>query len=200
MGGGAVAPSALANPSPPPPFPQYWRPYNDTNFSPTHFPDLAAGHFTPIDDNLNALAGFVRYMPWDSVRVEVKESEQHGDYRTLAYLFDPAAALWLHGVEGRTHYTGPRAGRDAAARAAATHLGFALTNRGNATSFNYNIALLGMSVPPAGTAPVFAGFAFSPSQRDVALGNVTARLDAWGHWALEVAVQPLQIQFWVQQS
>ena len=118
----------------------FWRPYNDTAFSPTHFPDLPAGHFAPNDDNLNAVAGFARYLPWDSVRINVTEtSGVLADFRTLAYLFDPAAALWKHGVHARKHYTGPRAGRDAAARAAATHLGFALSNHNNATAFTYRV-------------------------------------------------------------
>ena len=177
----------------------FWRPYNDTNFSPTHFPTLPAGHFTPIDDNFNAVAGFARYLPWDSVRVNVTEAGgPHPDYRTLAYLFNPAAALWRHGLAGVARVVVPRARRDAAARAAATHLGVVLTNRGNATGFTFAVALLG--VPQGGAPPpVFAGFAYGPTQHDVPLGNFTAAMDAYGHWALQLTLPPLTIGFFVQQ-
>jgi hypothetical protein len=175
----------------------FWRPYNDTNFTPSHFPDLPAGHFTPIDDNLNALAGFAKYLPWDSVRVNITESSGVlAKQRPLAYLFAPAAALWLHGVHGRAHYDGPRAGRDAAARAAATHLGIALTNENNATAFEYRLVLEGLAA--GAPAPAFDGFAFGPAQRDVPLGRVTAAIDKWGHWVLNISATPLSISFWVQ--
>ena len=95
----------------------FWRPYSDTNFS--HFPDVAAGHWTYNPDNWNGecaesmmifsqlngkskysclpsitltitgVAGFARYIPWDSVRVNVIEDELRGDNRILAYMFNP---------------------------------------------------------------------------------------------------------------
>jgi len=175
----------------------FWRPYNDTDFSPTHFPDLPAGHFTPIDDNLNAVAGFTKYLPWDSVRVNVTEmTGVLPGQRILAYLFAPAAALWRRGVHGRAHYRGPRAGRDAAARAAATHLGFAVTNEGNATAFTYHVVVEGAAA--GAPAPAFEGAAFSGFARDAPLGTKVAARDAWGHWAVDVEVPPLTVQFWVQ--
>lgn len=111
------------------------------------------------------------------------------------------AALWLHGISGRRHYDGPRAGRDAAARLAATHLGFVVSNRGNSTSappsFTFRIALEGL--PSSGPAPVFTGHAYAPNATDAPLGQVAAVLDSYGHWALEVPVPQLTLQFWLQQ-
>ena len=103
------------------------------------------------------------------------------------------AALWLNNITGRRHYHGPRAGRDAAARAAASKLGFAISNRASVLpSFSFRISFEGMSLN--GPAPVFDGHAYEPNATDVPLGNVTAILDSYGHWQLELSVPPLTVQ------
>jgi O-glycosyl hydrolase len=61
-----------------------WRPEDDNDF--TQFPDLAKGHWTWNPVNWNALAGFLRHMPWDSVRVEVDEPEVNDDRRIMAWV------------------------------------------------------------------------------------------------------------------
>jgi hypothetical protein len=97
----------------------FWRPYNDSNFAPDHFPDLPYGHWTWNPPNWNGVAGFIRYMPWDSVRVAVAEDEVRLDNRILAYRFNPAAARWLM-PEG----AGPQGeGEEAAAEAGVVTVG-----------------------------------------------------------------------------
>ncbi|MED7947338.1 hypothetical protein [Streptomyces sp. BE303] len=49
----------------------YWRPPTDTDFS--HHPNIAPGHWDFIPRNWNAIAGFVQFMPWNSVRYHVDE-------------------------------------------------------------------------------------------------------------------------------
>ncbi|MFD5088819.1 hypothetical protein ACFWOG_40225 [Kitasatospora sp. NPDC058406] len=49
----------------------FWRPPGDTDF--TRFPDLQPGHWTWNPRNWNAIAGFVQFMPWNSVRHHVEE-------------------------------------------------------------------------------------------------------------------------------
>ncbi|MEU9671764.1 hypothetical protein AB0E25_40920 [Streptomyces bobili] len=61
----------------------FWRPPHDTNFS--RFPDLKPGHWTWNPKNWNSLAGFVKYMPWDSVRYTVDESARLADQRIMAW-------------------------------------------------------------------------------------------------------------------
>ncbi|WP_329324644.1 hypothetical protein [Streptomyces luteogriseus] len=61
----------------------YWRPPSDTDFS--RFPDLQAGHWTWNPQNWNGVAGFVRYMPWDSVRYGVDEAAVSPDHRIMAW-------------------------------------------------------------------------------------------------------------------
>ncbi|MFC8094572.1 hypothetical protein [Streptomyces sp. NPDC057301] len=61
----------------------YWRPPHDTDFS--RFPDLQPGHWTWNPRNWNAVAGFVKYMPWDSVRYAVDESARLQDQRIMAW-------------------------------------------------------------------------------------------------------------------
>ncbi|MFD5919225.1 hypothetical protein ACFVYP_30385 [Kitasatospora sp. NPDC058201] len=63
----------------------FWRPPSDTDFSPNHFPDLPVGHWTWNPQNWNAVAGFVKYMPWNSVRYHVDESAELGDQRIMAW-------------------------------------------------------------------------------------------------------------------
>lgn len=61
----------------------YWRPPHDKDFS--RFPDLKPGHWTWNPQNWNGVAGFVTYMPWDSVRYHVEESTTHRDQRIMAW-------------------------------------------------------------------------------------------------------------------
>lgn len=61
-----------------------WRPWDDDNY--THFPDLPKGHWTFNPVHWNALAGFLRHMPWNSIRVEVKEPTTNGDCRIMAWI------------------------------------------------------------------------------------------------------------------
>ena len=103
------------------------------------------------------------------------------------------AALWRNGINGRRHYTGPRTGRDAAARAAASHLGFVVSNRAlSGEPFSFYIALEG--VPSTGPAPTFEGHGYMPNVTDLSLGTVAATMDSYGHWALTIAVPPLSVQ------
>ncbi|MCL2730404.1 MAG: hypothetical protein FWE15_10325 [Actinomycetia bacterium] len=61
----------------------YWRPPGDTDFS--HFPDIPVGHWDYNPQNWNAVAGFVTYMPWNSVRYAVDESAVLPDQRIMAW-------------------------------------------------------------------------------------------------------------------
>ncbi|MFJ4682466.1 hypothetical protein [Streptomyces sp. NPDC088789] len=61
----------------------FWRPPHDTDFS--RFPDIPVGHWDFNPQNWNAVAGFVTYMPWDSVRYTVDESTRLGDQRIMAW-------------------------------------------------------------------------------------------------------------------
>lgn len=61
----------------------YWRPPADTDFS--RFPDIAPGHWVFNDANWNAVAGFVRFMPWDSRRIQVDEPAVLKDQRIMAW-------------------------------------------------------------------------------------------------------------------
>lgn len=60
-----------------------WRPENDSNFS--HFKNIKKGHWDYVPRNFNAIAGFLKYMPWDSKRYGVDESTIKGDNRIMAY-------------------------------------------------------------------------------------------------------------------
>ncbi|GAB3536457.1 hypothetical protein GCM10027403_17250 [Arthrobacter tecti] len=62
----------------------FWRPWDDDNFE--QFPDIKKGHWAWNDMNWNGLSGFLRNMPWDSVRVEVDEPEINGEHRIMAWL------------------------------------------------------------------------------------------------------------------
>jgi hypothetical protein len=174
----------------------FWNPPLDPQPGP-----LPPGHWEYNPDNFNAVAGFLRFLPWDSVRVEVGEDEVRGDQRVLAYLFDPARARWALPGERAPHpslYPSSRATlrNPARARAAATHLGMVLSNRGAAV-FAARVALAGTSVkdPPL----AFDGFVYGPTQLAVPLGRRTATANATsGEWGLDVELQPLTLQFWVQ--
>ncbi|OGS36584.1 MAG: hypothetical protein A2293_00860 [Elusimicrobia bacterium RIFOXYB2_FULL_49_7] len=57
----------------------FWRPESDTDF--THFSTIPKGHWDYNPQNFNAIAGFLKYMPWNSVRYEVSEDTVRGDNR-----------------------------------------------------------------------------------------------------------------------
>lgn len=62
----------------------YWRPPDDDNFS--HFPGVQKGHWDYNQQNFNGIAWFLKYMPWDSQRIEVDEGTVRKDNRILAFL------------------------------------------------------------------------------------------------------------------
>ncbi|MEV6397444.1 twin-arginine translocation signal domain-containing protein [Streptomyces sp. NPDC051907] len=61
----------------------FWRPPHDKDFS--RFPDLPVGHWTWNPQNWNGIAGFVKYLPWDSVRYAVDEPAVLRDQRIMAW-------------------------------------------------------------------------------------------------------------------
>ncbi|MEK2492005.1 hypothetical protein WN990_20855 [Kitasatospora purpeofusca] len=66
----------------------FWRPPHDTDFS--RYPNIKAGHWDFNPENWNAVAGFVRYLPWDSVRHHVEEpvhddGSAYTDHRIMAW-------------------------------------------------------------------------------------------------------------------
>lgn len=61
----------------------FWRPEDDNDFS--HSGQIQKGHFDYNQNNFNALAGFLKYMPWNATRYTVEEDEVRKDNRILAY-------------------------------------------------------------------------------------------------------------------
>ncbi|WP_256010637.1 glycoside hydrolase family 30 protein [Desertivirga xinjiangensis] len=61
----------------------FWRPENDNDFS--KFSGIRKGHWQYNSQNFNALAGFLKYMPWNSVRYNVEEDKVRDDNRILAF-------------------------------------------------------------------------------------------------------------------
>jgi O-glycosyl hydrolase len=61
----------------------FWRPYGElkTNLR----PDLKPGHWEFNPENYNALAGFLKYLAWDSTRLTVDESVLQHDQRILVW-------------------------------------------------------------------------------------------------------------------
>ncbi|MFG2819947.1 twin-arginine translocation signal domain-containing protein [Kitasatospora sp. NPDC048365] len=90
----------------------FWRPPSDTDFS--HFPNIPVGHWDFNPQNWNAVAGFVKYMPWDSVRHHVEEpvhtdGSPYTEHRIMAWKTPSGKQV------------------------------FALTNRSTTTAFTYTV-------------------------------------------------------------
>lgn len=89
----------------------YWRPAGalQQNLS----PKLQAGHWEFNPQNWNAIAGFLRYLSWDSTRLTVEESKIQNDQRILAWRSKDGklgVALSNRGVEPYTfHLSGVEA-------------------------------------------------------------------------------------------
>ncbi|MFF2042745.1 hypothetical protein ACFVVX_20165 [Kitasatospora sp. NPDC058170] len=66
----------------------FWRPPHDTDFS--HHAQIQVGHWDFNPRNWNAVSGFVKYMPWDSVRYHVDEPRHtdgayYSEHRIMAW-------------------------------------------------------------------------------------------------------------------
>ena len=61
----------------------FWRPASDTDMS--RAPELKAGHWEYNPSNWNSIAGFLRYLPWDSIRLTVDEDTVRKDDRIMAW-------------------------------------------------------------------------------------------------------------------
>ncbi|MFE2559998.1 hypothetical protein ACFXGT_29060 [Streptomyces sp. NPDC059352] len=90
----------------------FWRPRHDTDFS--RYKHIKAGHWDFNPENWNAVAGFVRYMPWNSVRHHVEEPRHtdgtpYRDHRIMAWKTPQGKPV------------------------------FALTNRSSSTPFTYTV-------------------------------------------------------------
>jgi hypothetical protein len=60
-----------------------WRPSDDDDFS--KYAQIGKGHFDYIKTNWHAVAGFLKYMPWNSVRVHVDEGVMSPNHRIMAW-------------------------------------------------------------------------------------------------------------------
>jgi hypothetical protein len=173
----------------------FWNPI-DEPVSPS---PVLPGHWEYNLDNFNAVAGFLKYLPWDSVRLDVAEDVVRYDQRILAYLFDPARARWL-AADGRapSSRTSSRATlRDGAhARAAATHRGVVVSNRWAVNTFTARVTFENSR---GGAPPEFDGFAYGPNMTDFPLGRRVADANSTtGEWGIDVAIAPLTLQFWIE--
>lgn len=70
----------------------FWRPQDDDDF--TRFPQIKKGHWDYNKQNWHSLKGFIKHLPWDSVRYQVEEDQVRLDNRILAWK-TPAGKIGL---------------------------------------------------------------------------------------------------------
>ena len=65
----------------------YFRPYDykESENVPTGFEDVEPGHWDYNYQNWNSVRGFLKYMPWNSIRYEVSEDQVRGDNRIMSW-------------------------------------------------------------------------------------------------------------------
>jgi hypothetical protein len=100
----------------------FWRPGDDKDRS--RLPGIEPGHWDYNRQNWHSLAGFLKYLPWDSVRLPVDEDQVRMDNRILAWK-TPAGKL---GVAVTNRSGKPFRFRIATARAG-TFAGYRFTPR-----------------------------------------------------------------------
>lgn len=61
----------------------FWRPEDDNDFSRSSH--IKKGHWDYNPQNFNAIAGFLKYMPWNSQRFEIDEEVVSDENRIMAY-------------------------------------------------------------------------------------------------------------------
>ena len=67
-----------------------WRPHDDNDYS--KYSHIDQGHFDFIKTNWHAVAGFLKYLPWNSVRLHVDEGVMSANHRIMAWR-SPAGKL-----------------------------------------------------------------------------------------------------------
>lgn len=155
-------------------------------------PNIPPGTWTFNPPNWNAVAGFVRYMPWDCVRVYVVEDTVRLDQRVLAFLSDSASPHRSARVSGRQSLRS----RATVPIGDSTTLTFVLSNRNATEEFPCTVEIAGAGTP---VPLVFTGHLFSHNTTDASLGTVQAKYNpATGLHTVATSVPPLSIVFWVQ--
>jgi len=129
----------------------FWRPDDDEDVA--KFSSLKKGHWQYNDQNFNALAGFLKYMPWDSRRYHVEEDVIRPDNRIMAFK-TPKGKLVL-----------------------------VMTNR-SGKPFTFQV--------DTGSQKAFAGYRYTPSQRNVGLKKQSGK-------SLHATLPDLSLEFWVEQ-
>lgn len=180
----------------------FWRPWDDNNTSPGHFPGLPKGHWQYNPLNWPSVAGFVRYMPWDAVRVDVREDTRRADQRVMAFLTPNGTIDGGGGAAAGAHVNehGHTGGPWHAGVTPPGLLGVVLTNRDTDHPFSVQVAITsggaanndGASISD-GT--VFCGHRFNRTDVDVQLSaqRVTAS-------SLSLVLPPNAIEFWLQST
>jgi O-glycosyl hydrolase len=131
----------------------FWRPEDDTDF--TKYGNIQPGHWDYNKQNWHSIAGFLEYMPWNSVRYGVDEATVRNDNRIMAWKTPQGKFV------------------------------IALTNRSSTNSFTFNIDV--------GGNRSFAGYRYTPSQANIALG-------ARNGTAIAPTLPPQSVEFWVEQT
>nr|BEK63515.1 hypothetical protein KPHV_07420 [Kitasatospora purpeofusca] len=148
-----------------------WRPPGAPADS--RFPGLQPGDWTFNPRNWNAVAGFVRFMPWDSVRYNVEEphpTEANGGLKTHP-----------NGVTTPGNVTYRPDQRIMAWKTPGGKPVLVVTNRGNA---NYTFTV------DTRTTGTFRGYRYGPSTNMAGVGAKSGT-------TLTLTVPPLSIEFWV---
>lgn len=177
----------------------FWNPIVNSSTS----TKLPPGYWDYNYDNYNALAGFTKYLPWDSVRINVTEDEIRNDVRIMAYKYNPQKAIWLVSKEAKKQTIQPGStrriikGDDQDIRNEATNFAFVVTNRVNNTVMNIQIQLDGISNP---NTLQFHGHLYSSNFTDQDLGIINPQLNVTNNmYYLSLNVDPYTIQFWVEE-
>lgn len=147
-----------------------WRPPSDNTTG--NWPDIAPGHWAFNGYNWNAMAPFAKFVPWDSVRLDVAEDVVRKDQRVFAFRTptDPSAGGPLHA--GSTP-PGSRA--------------FAVVNRHPSQPFVVAVRF----DDHAGRNTTLFGHRFAGTETDTHLGPQTG-----GVFQLEVP--PLAAEWWIE--
>ena len=147
----------------------FWRPYDDDVNRTIH-----KGHWRYNNVTWNALGGFPRHMPWNSIRLNVTEEMVYTEQRIMAFA-TPAL-----GDGGPLHKTTP-----------AGKVGLVLTNAAS-VSFTARVTL--KSAADSKAVGPFRGHRYTIGEFGTALGQRSVD----GAGVLTVVLPPFAIEFWTE--
>ncbi|MGG1516073.1 hypothetical protein ABE504_11710 [Paenibacillus oryzisoli] len=159
----------------------FWRASDDDPIPGEPHANLEKGHWEYNNKNWNALAGFLKYMPWDSVRYAVNEPKDAANH----YLTDNRIMAWKAPAVKNPLNTDSllQPGK----------MAFAVTNRSSSDYYTYNVEV--------GAGKTYKGYRYTEADHGANSEGVEigTQVTTAENTTITTTLKGYAIEFWVEQ-